>query len=118
MKGRILLPGWLVVLGLWVADGALAASGPTQTPLKVVAMYTNNPSGTIYVAFQAGSMPGCYGNAGGYLFTSNSFYKELYAQLLMMVASGGIRAAVIYTQNPVTNNWSDCTIEGISLQPQ
>jgi len=59
-----------------------------------------------------------YNNSGGYLFTSNSFFKELYAQLMLMVANGGIRAAVIYTQNPQTLNWSDCTIEGISLQPE
>jgi len=118
MQGRILLHGLILVLGLWVSESALAATGPTQTPLKVVAMYTNNPSGTIYVAFQPGSMPGCYNNSGGYLFTSNSFFKELYAQLMLMVANGGIRAAVIYTQNPQTLNWSDCTIEGISLQPE
>ena len=118
MQRRILLHGLIVVLGLCAGNGALAATGPTQTPLKVIAMYTSNPSSTIYVAFQPGAMPGCYGNSGGYLFVNNTLYKELYAQLLMMIANGGIRAAVVYTQNPVTNNWSDCTIEGISLQPQ
>ena len=63
-------------------------------------------------------MPGCYNNSGGYLHSSNSMYKELYAQLLTITAAGGLRAAVLYTQNTPTNNWGDCTIEGIYLLPE
>ncbi|MEO8018733.1 MAG: hypothetical protein ABI769_13035 [Pseudomonadota bacterium] len=95
-----------------------AATGPTQSPLKITAMYTKDGNGTIYVAFQSGAMPGCYANAGGYLFLTNTFYKEIYAQLLTMAASGGLQASVIYTQNTPTGNWSDCTIDGLFLVPQ
>jgi hypothetical protein len=95
-----------------------AATGPTQSPLRVTAMYTKHANGAIYVGFQAGAMPGCYANSGGYLFPDNSMFKEIYAQLLTMVANGGIQASVIYTQNTPTGNWSDCTIDGIYLMPQ
>lgn len=103
---------------LWIGGTALAATGPTLSPLKITAMYTKGGNGTIYVAFQSGAMPGCYSNAGGYLYPTNTFYKEIYAQLLMMTASGGMQASVIYTQNTSTGNWSDCTIDGIFLTPQ
>jgi hypothetical protein len=106
-------------LGLCLGTPAFAlTNGPMMTPLKVSQMYARDASGAIYVAFQTGAMPGCYGSNGGYLMTGNSLFKELYAQLLTMAATGGIRASVIYTQNTVTNNWSDCTIEGIQLLPE
>jgi hypothetical protein len=89
-----------------------------QSPLRITAMYTKHPSDVIYVAFQAGAMPGCYANSGGYLFTSNTLFKEIYAQLLMLTAAGGVQAAVVYTQNTPTGNWGDCTIDGIYLLPQ
>jgi len=104
------------VLGF--CGSAMAVQGPTQSPLKVTVLYTNNNGGTLYVAFQPGAMPGCYNNQGGYLHNTNSMYKELYAQLLTLTAAGGMRAAVLYTQNTPTNNWSDCTIEGIYLLPE
>jgi hypothetical protein len=107
-----------LVLGMCVVGIANAATGPTQSPLKITAMYTKDANGAIYVAFQAGAMPGCYGNAGGYLFPTNTAFKELYVQLMLMAASGGIKASVVYTQNTPTNNWSDCTIDGLFLVPQ
>jgi hypothetical protein len=99
------------------SNSALAAIGPTQSPLRITAMYTKD-NGSIYVAFQPGAMPGCYANSGGYLFSSNTFFKEIYAQLLTLVASGGIQASVIYTQNTPTGNWGDCTVDGLYLIPQ
>jgi len=96
----------------------MAATGPVQSPLKVTSIYMLDGSGAVYVGFQAGAMPGCYANSGGYLLPSNSFFKELYAQLLTMVASGGVRASVLYTQNTPTNNWGDCFITGIYLMPE
>jgi len=115
---RRLLAHMLASIAVWFGNTVYAAAGPTQTPLKITTMYTKGGNGTIYVAFQSGAMPGCYANAGGYLFTSNTFYKEIYAQLLMITANGGIQASVIYTQNASTNNWGDCTIDGINLSPQ
>jgi len=118
MKRQVLTCALTLALGLSLGQSAFAVSGPLQTPLKVTYIYTVDANGALYVHFQAGAMPGCYGNAGGYLLTGNTFFKEIYAQLLMMVSNGGIQAAVIYTQNTPTNNWGDCTITGISLQPQ
>lgn len=115
MKSKNLIGALTAML---LASIAGAATGPTQSPLRITSMYTNQASGAIYVGFQAGAMPGCYANSGGYLFPSNAMFKEIYAQLLTMVANGGIQAAVIYTQNTPTNNWSDCTIDGIYLMPQ
>jgi hypothetical protein len=119
MKRNIAARALAAALGLCLANSAFAlTNGPIMTPLKVSQMYARDASGTIYVSFQSGAMPGCYNNSGGYLYTSNTLFRELYAQLLTMVASGGIRASIIYTQNTPTNNWSDCTIEGIQLLPE
>lgn len=107
----------LALLGLAVSGNAQAVIGPSQSPLKVTSMYANDGS-SVYVGFQPGAMPGCYNNQGGYLHTNNVLFKELYAQLLTIVATGGIRAAVVYTQNTPTNNWGDCTITGIYLLPE
>jgi hypothetical protein len=117
MKKEILARA-ILLIGICLGGAANAATGPTQTPLKITAMYTKDANGAIYVAFQTGAMPGCYANQGGYLFPTNSAFKEIYAQLMLMVANDGIRASVIYTQNTPTNNWSDCTIDGIFLLPE
>jgi hypothetical protein len=63
-------------------------------------------------------MPGCYANSGGYLQTTNPFFKEIYAQVLMLIANSGVRGSVLYTQNTPTNNWNDCYIDGIQLLPE
>jgi hypothetical protein len=107
-----------VILGLGLGDSVLAATGPTHSPLRISVMYTKDLNGSIYVAFQPGAMPGCYANSGGYLSPDNTFFKEIYAQLMMMAANGGLRAAVLYTQHTPTGNWGDCTIEGIYLLPE
>jgi hypothetical protein len=103
-------------LGLSLGGAAMADTGPVQTPLRVAYLYTKGGNGALYVGFQAGAMPGCYGNSGGYLFPTNSAYKEIYSQLMLMVANGGLKAGVLYTKNTITNNWGDCTIDGIFLQ--
>jgi hypothetical protein len=113
MMRRLVAP--VLAIGLILGSAAHAATGPTLAPLKITAMYTKGGNGALYVAFQAGAMPGCYANSGGYLYQSNTFYKEIYAQLLTMAAGGGLQASVIYTQNTPTNNWSDCTIDGLFL---
>jgi hypothetical protein len=114
VKLRLLIL-FIAALGIGFTTSVSAATGPTETPLKITAMYIKGGNGTIYVAFQSGAMPGCYANAGGYLYPTNTYYKEIYAQLLTMNATGGLQAAVIYTQNASTNNWSDCTIDGLFL---
>lgn len=70
-----------------------------------------------FVSFNVGAMPGCYKDSGGYLQSTNARFKEIYAQLLMLAANGGMRASVLYTQNPPTNNWGDCYVDGIYLRP-
>jgi len=80
-------------------------------------MYAVHGQSVVYVAFQNGAMPGCYGGAGGYLYTSNTFFNQIYPQLLTMIATGGLRAMVVYTINtPGGTNWGDCTIDGLYLQ--
>ena len=107
----------ILVTGALASQLAFAAIGPQQAPLRVTQMYLVHGNGTLYVSFQTGAMPGCYGNAGGYLYTSNTAFKDLHAQLLTMLAMGGIRASVVYTVNASTGNWGDCTIDGLYLQP-
>ena len=109
---------WLcVALVSALSNGtASAATGPYMQPLRVSVLYTVNTS-QVYVEFQPGSMPGCYGNSGGFLLTTNPRFKEIYAELLMMIALGGVRAVVVYTQNVPTGNWSDCYFDGLHLVP-
>jgi hypothetical protein len=112
---RKLLPGVTAVL-LGLAQISWADTGPTQSPLRITGMFTKNGNGTIYVQFQPGSMPGCYATSGGYLFPSNTFYKEIYAQLLSINAGVSIKASVLFTVNASANQWSDCTIDGLYIQ--
>jgi hypothetical protein len=107
----------IVAAAALASTAAFANTGPQQNPLRITAMYTIHGSSTVYVQFQTGAMPGCYGNAGGYLWTANSAYKELQAQLMTILATGGVRASVVFTVNVQTNNWGDCTIDGLYLQP-
>jgi hypothetical protein len=118
MQRKMLTLVSTVILGLGLGDSVLAATGPTQSPLRISVMYTKDLNGLIYVQFQSGAMPGCYANSGGYLAPTNTSYKEIYAQLMIMVANGGLRASVLYTQHTPTNNWGDCTIDGIYLLPE
>jgi hypothetical protein len=94
-----------------------AATGPLIEPLLVKSVYTEDGSSAVYVEFQSGAMPGCYGNAGGYLFFTNARFNQLYAALLMITSVGGVRAHVLFTLNSSSGEWSDCTITGIWLRP-
>jgi hypothetical protein len=107
----------ILIGGALASQFALATIGPQQTPLRITQMYRIDGQSVLYVSFQTGAMPGCYGDSGGYLFVTNSAFKELYAQLLMILGTGGIRASVVYTVNASTGNWGDCTIDGLYLQP-
>jgi hypothetical protein len=64
----------ILLLASSLSEIAGATTGPLQTPLRVTQMYTADPNTALYVSFQTGAMPGCYGNSGGYLYTSNAFY--------------------------------------------
>jgi hypothetical protein len=118
MARRILVRVTTALLIAALCGAAMAAIGPTQSPLKVTQIYMKDGNSVVYVSFQPGAMPGCYNNAGGYLYLSNPYFREIHAQLLMMIATGGARAAVLYTQNTPTNNWDDCTVDGIYLMPE
>ncbi len=113
----------LIVLGLFflgLLDPAYAArtQGPLMTPLKVDQIYMSDGN-AVFVLFQGDSMPSCYANRGGYLRRSHPNFDQLYAQLLMMVATNGIRGHVIIdTVNPNGGQWGDCDIAGIYLRPE
>jgi hypothetical protein len=115
MKKRSIVMLFIAIFTSGLCPSLLAAQGPVQSPLRVTAMYTTD---NVYVQFQSGAMPGCYANAGGYLLPSTPNFKEIYAQLLMLTATGGQRATIIYTQHVQTGNWGDCTIDGIYLLPE
>jgi hypothetical protein len=104
---------------LFLIDSAAAygATGPLQTPVRVTSLYTDGPYSNIVVSFGDNSLPGCYGNSTAVLLTSNVRFKELYAQLLMLIAMGGVKGYVNYTQNTPTGNWSDCFLNGLYLTP-
>lgn len=93
-----------------------AETGPVSAPLKVTYMYS---SGSLYIRFSTGSMPGCHGNNSGRLHSNNLLYDQLYSQILTMVATGGIKGQVVYTVvNSGAGQWSDCKIDGLVLYPK
>lgn len=104
---------------LFLVDSATiyGATSALQTPVRVTSLYTDGPYSNILVSFGANSLPGCYGNNTAVLSTGNVRFKELYAQLLMLIAIGGVKGYVNYTQNPPTGAWSDCLLEGLYLTP-
>jgi len=76
-KSLLAALGALVLLGKRMCN---RNHGPLQSPLRVTTMYTVHGSGGGVREFQAGAMPGCYGQCRCYLNVSNSFFQELYSQ--------------------------------------
>jgi len=107
----------LALLLLAHSATVFGTSSALQTPVRVTSLYTDGPYSNILVSFGANSLPGCYGNNTAVLSTANVRFKELYAQLLMLIAMGGVKGYVNYTQNTPTGNWSDCLLEGLYLTP-
>ncbi|MEO9599813.1 hypothetical protein [Parasphingorhabdus sp.] len=105
-------------LGLAGSTAAATTTGPLAEPLKVASIYhTTGPA--VYVSFPAGTMPQCYNNSGGYLWKSHPNFDQLYAQILTMIGTGGIRGHVIFdTINPNAGQWDDCNILGFYLKPE
>jgi hypothetical protein len=97
---------------------ASADNGPLQQPIQVTMLYVDGQNGgNIVVAFGPNSMPGCYGNSLGYLLTSNPLFKELHAQILAMIAMGGIKGYVLYRVTGSAGAWSTCTFDGFQFVP-
>jgi hypothetical protein len=109
----------IATMALLVSSIAGAANGPLLQPIHVKMLYIDgtNGGGNIVVGFDTGSMPGCYGDSVGYLLTSNSRFKELHAQLLTMIAMGGIKGYVLYTVTGPPGAWSTCTFDGFEFVP-
>lgn len=117
MRKNIFLLG-LLFLGLTEPAFAARVQGPLMSPLEVDQIYMTDGD-AVFVLFQDGSMPSCYANRGGYLRKSHPNFDQLYAQLLMMVATNGIRGNVIIdTINPNVGQWGDCDVAGIYLRPE
>lgn len=107
-----------LTLGLFGSAYAQQSSGPMQTPLKIDRMYQNDGT-AIFIAFETQAMPSCYQDSGGYLRKSHPNFDQLYAQILTMMAMGGIRGYVLYRPiNPGAGQWSDCDIVGFYLFPE
>ncbi|GAA0464038.1 hypothetical protein GCM10009096_00620 [Parasphingorhabdus litoris] len=113
---KFLLP--VLALGLSGPAYAARTQGPLMSPLKVNQIYMTDGN-AVFVLFQDGSMPTCYANRGGYLRKSHPNFDQLYAQLLMIIATNGSRGNVIFdTINPNAGQWGDCDIAGIYLRPE
>ena len=94
-----------------------ADTGPLMEPLKPTRIYNNHPGTSMYIEFNSGSMPGCYGNQGGVLYIDNNFYKEIYSQVLTLSTTGGVNGSVIYDINGPDGQWNKCTITGLHMFP-
>lgn len=106
-------------MGFQSPVNAAISTGPAAQ-LEVGQVY-DNPSqlGGVYLAFPAGSMPGCYGDAGGILLYSEPSFSRLYSVILTLVAGKPLRGSVLYevTGQP-TSSWDACYIKGIWLRPR
>lgn len=92
-------------------------AGGVFDKLKVTSTYTTTTSLSPYISFNENSMPGCYGNKGGYLILSDPAAKELYSQILILMTTGGIKGKVLYQKVGDAANWSACHIKGLYLFP-
>lgn len=102
---------------LLFAGVARADSGPLFEPLEIQYVYMVNAP-WIFVQFSDGSMPGCHSDKGGMLYPGNPNYDQIYAQILTMSTTGGMRGKVVYDIiDPTADGWDDCTIQGLALYP-
>lgn len=113
---RQMANAWLAACALAFPLSAAADSGPVLDTLKVIRIYTGDTTDRIYIEFNDGAMPGCYANSGGRLYNTDPFYSQIYAQILTLMTTGGMKGAVIF-ENQGGSNWSICRIKGLDLRP-
>lgn len=94
-----------------------AELGPQFDKLKPTVIYSRDGDMGLYIEFNAGSMPGCYGNKGGYLLESNKFFSDIHSQILMLAATGGMTGRVNFVNNGEEGKWSECKIVGLQIRP-
>ena len=54
------------------------------------------------------------------MFFSHSHFDHFYAQLLMIIAKGGIEGQLVYTienPDPTYNEWDKCFVQGLYWFP-
>ncbi|UAB72613.1 hypothetical protein INR79_25480 [Vibrio sp. SCSIO 43132] len=113
MKKRILATA--LVACVFTAQ-AQVKTGPEIETLYPVGFHHDQGDG-LYIEFQPGAMPGCYGDKGGRLSKSNPNYKEYYSLLLTMMTTKSFKGQIRYEQTNHTGWWS-CSIEGIFVYPK
>lgn len=82
---------------------------------KVQQIYVKTDAAAPFIQLEAGTMPGCYNNSGGYLH-GNDVDKAYSAMMAAMLA--GRKVKVLYEVNPNSDGWSMCYIKSLYFSNQ
>lgn len=95
---------------------AYDAGGPWTT---VNSMYIQSGSGPTFVYFEAGGLPGCYGDNGAYISPNDAEgAKRMYAALLSAQATQqSVKAYYNFTGSD-QSEWSRCMLEAVYMRKQ
>ncbi len=107
----------LSVLALLFTPVVSAAEyGPWTT---VESIYQQTANETPFISFGENSMPGCYGNNGGYLGKLNEKGSERTFSLILTALTAGREVRVYYHFNDVASDytgWGICDIDAIYIR--
>lgn len=106
----------IVSLFALVLPVAVADEGPLLDNLMVTRMYTGDSTNRIFIKFNDNSMPGCFENSAGRLYSDNPFFNSVFSQLMAITVSGGIKGKVVYAADGPPG-WSQCRILGLDIRP-
>ncbi len=91
-------------------------SGPYT---KVEYIYSRTDTAAPFIQFSTGSMPGCYGNKGGYLKMSDKEGTQRTYSLLLTALTSKRDVKVYYEFRDVApdyNGWGLCQITAINIR--
>ncbi len=84
-----------------------------------VAEHSPVNGGSPYISFGDNSMPGCYGDSGGYLASENENNRDRTFSILLAAHLSKTPVSVYYTfanTDPSYSGWGKCTIDAVELR--
>lgn len=105
---KILSIGVLVSM----SSAVIAAKGSSTT----IDFMQSASNGNVFVAFESGSMPGCYENRGGLISKETADgYKSIYATLLAAKMANKEVTPIFSVVGSDQSRWGRCEIKAIFL---
>ncbi len=105
-----------LLLAATLATGAGGTFAEIGKWTKVDRMYTHT-NGSVFIYFGANSMPGCYGNNGGYLKNTNADgFNRVYSTLLAASMSDTTVQPFYEIVGNDQGQWSRCKVTAIYVK--